>query len=92
MHNHSKPALQLIDVYPLMCWLLHLPRPWLHWGHLARVTRLLSQPPLHVQVEEFENRARAWRTLALGLDSKFGVSRQTFLAGKFLRRALIRLS
>ncbi|VDK33273.1 unnamed protein product [Taenia asiatica] len=81
MHNRSEAALQLIDVYPLVCWALHLPRPWLHWGRLARVTRLLSQPPLHAQVEEFENRARAWKTLALGVGSKFEFSKETFLAG-----------
>ncbi|KAL5103902.1 hypothetical protein TcWFU_004767 [Taenia crassiceps] len=84
LHNYSSTTLQLIDVYPLVCWLLHLPRPWFHWGHLSRVTRFLSQPPLHAQVEEFEHRARAWRTFPIGIIGKFGVSRETFLAGALI--------
>ncbi|KAH9277968.1 hypothetical protein ECG_09600 [Echinococcus granulosus] len=79
--NQSKAALQLTDVYPLVCWVLRIPNPWLHWGRLARVTHLLRQPPFPSQVEEFEKRSRAWSTLAVGVGGRFGVSKGTFLAG-----------
>ncbi|VDM31624.1 unnamed protein product [Hydatigera taeniaeformis] len=81
LHNQSTITLHLADIYPLVCWVLHLPRPWLHWGNLARVTRLLSQPPFLSQVKEFERRSRAWTTLPIGIDSKLAVSKETFLTG-----------
>ena len=73
-------SLQLLDVYPLLCWALNLPRPWLHWGHLSRVTRLLRDPPSGYDVEKFEKRTAVWKSYGVGER----VSESTLIAGWFI--------
>lgn len=88
--NTSNSPIQLYDIYPMVCWLLGLERPWINMGKLSRVKKYFKNPPYDSQIADFESRCKDWDQDSR--KGRFGVTSTTLVTGRFEYAAYIVLN